>query len=89
LAGRCRIIRQDARDFVRAGSGRYDIVFFDPPYESENMRSLVPLIMPLLTPEGILLYQRRRPRAEESVPCPFETRTFGDTVVECYRPSDT
>jgi 16S rRNA (guanine966-N2)-methyltransferase len=89
VARQCRIITQDAYDFVCACSGRYDIVFFDPPYESERMRSLVPLIMPLLSPKGILLYQRRRPRTGESVLRPFETRTFGDTIVECYRPSDT
>jgi 16S rRNA (guanine966-N2)-methyltransferase len=88
VSGQCRIITQDAYDFVCAGIERYDIVFFDPPYEAERMRSLAPLILPLLSPEGILLYQRRRPRTGEGTPGPFETRTFGDTIVECYRPPD-
>jgi 16S rRNA (guanine966-N2)-methyltransferase len=90
VAAECRVIMQDAHGFVRSCAARYDIVFFDPPYGAEGMRSLVPLILPLLSPEGLLLYQRRRRTGiGESAPCPFDTRTFGDTVVECYHPSRT
>jgi 16S rRNA (guanine966-N2)-methyltransferase len=89
VAGQCRIMTQDAYDFVCAGVGRYDIIFFDPPYEAVQMQTLAPLILPMLSPDGVLLYQRRRQlRTGESVPRPFETRTFGDTIVECYRPPE-
>jgi 16S rRNA (guanine966-N2)-methyltransferase len=88
VAHRCTVIVQDVSIFVRTGRKRYDIVFFDPPYGAEDMPSLVPHIQTLLLPGGILLYQRRRrPLNGENGTRPFETRAFGDTVVECYGPS--
>ena len=86
VAGQCHIIIRDITGFVNAGIGRYDIIFFDPPYGADGMQPLVSLMLPMLMPEGILLYQRRRQsRATESTRGPFETKTFGDTIVECYR----
>jgi 16S rRNA (guanine966-N2)-methyltransferase len=87
VAAQCHIFKRDIAGFVNAGIGRYDIIFYDPPYEAEEMQPLVPLILSMLMPEGILLYQRRRQsRITESTVRPFETRPFGDTIVECYRP---
>ena len=81
----CRIVVQDVADFVLTSTGRYDIVFFDPPYEADGMQALVPSIRLMLSPQGILLYQRsRRGRTEDCTVRPFETRKFGDTIVECY-----
>jgi len=85
VAGQCHIFMRDIAGFVNAGISRYDIIFFDPPYGAEGMQPLVPLMLPMLMPEGILLYQRRRQsRSTESAARPSETRTFGDTIVECY-----
>jgi 16S rRNA (guanine966-N2)-methyltransferase len=86
---RCRIVLKDVADFVREGAGRYDIVFFDPPYAADGMQALVPHMQKMLSPAGTLLYQRRRhaPDSEASVR-PVESRTFGDTIVECYGPPD-
>jgi 16S rRNA (guanine966-N2)-methyltransferase len=90
---RCRIVEQDVAGFVRSRSMTekpYDIVFFDPPYESEGMASLVPPLRRMLSPDGMLLFQRRKRLpapdggAEES-DTPYAIKTFGDTVVECYR----
>lgn len=87
VAHQCTVIIQDVGAFVRTRQKRYDIVFFDPPYGAEDMLSLVPLIQALLLPGGIFLYQRRRkPLIGESGSSSFETRTFGDTMVECYGP---
>jgi 16S rRNA (guanine966-N2)-methyltransferase len=85
IAGQCRIILKDVAGFVRSSTARYDIVFFDPPYEAEGMAPLVPLLLALLLPGGILLYQRRKNRGSEESEQPFEKKTFGDTVVACYR----
>lgn len=86
VAGQCRIVKQDVAEFVRGEGARYDIIFFDPPYDAPGMQPLVPLMLQMLQPEGILLYQRRRQaRSEENTAGLIETRTFGDTIVECYR----
>jgi 16S rRNA (guanine966-N2)-methyltransferase len=83
------VILQDVGAFVSTVRNRYDIIFFDPPYGAEDMLSLVQHIQTLLLPEGILLYQRRRQSLTgESPSRPFETRAFGDTIVECYGPTN-
>jgi 16S rRNA (guanine966-N2)-methyltransferase len=87
---RCRFIVREAAGFVRSASVRYDIIFFDPPYDDAAMPDLVPGLIRLLTPRGVLLFQRRRKRGvgadNGSGPAPDAVKTFGDTVVECYRP---
>lgn len=86
VTGQCRIVLKDVDGFVRAGRERYNIIFFDPPYATPGMQPLVPLMLHMLLPEGIFLYQRRRQtRTLEITARPFDTRTFGDTIVECYR----
>lgn len=93
VADRCRIVEQDVAGFVQSCSMTeklYDIIFFDPPYESERMATLVPPLRRMLSPEGVLLFQRRkRLRAPEGgadeSEKPYAIKTFGDTVVECYR----
>jgi 16S rRNA (guanine966-N2)-methyltransferase len=90
VAERCRIIKKDVVVFLQSCRDRYDIIFFDPPYDSVHLKQLVPAMMKLLIPGGIILYQRRRPsgtkgeRCQENGP-PFEIKTFGDTVVEIYK----
>jgi 16S rRNA (guanine(966)-N(2))-methyltransferase RsmD len=86
VAGQCRIAVQDVAVFARSSTRQYDIIFFDPPYEAEGMAALVPLLRGLLLPGGIVLFQRRRNSGSQESEKPFETRTFGDTVVECYGP---
>jgi 16S rRNA (guanine(966)-N(2))-methyltransferase RsmD len=89
---RCRFIVQDAATFVRTCTARYDIIFFDPPYDDGAMPRLVPSLVGLLAPYGVLLYQRRRRAGEvpdqPAALAPERVKTFGDTVVECYRSPD-
>jgi 16S rRNA (guanine966-N2)-methyltransferase len=88
--GQCRIVVRDVADFVRSSGQRYDIIFFDPPYEGDGMRALIPSILSLLSGGGILLFQRRRRLRTagndvQSWEVPFKTMAFGGTIVECYR----
>ncbi len=87
---RCRFIASDAAAFVRSCSERYDILFFDPPYDEKTLPALVPALVRLLTPKGRLVYQRRRKRGEVAI---GKTKSgsatikfFGDTAVECFVP---
>ena len=88
---RCRFIARDAAAFVRSCSERYDILFFDPPYDEKALPLLVPSLVGLLTPRGRLVYQRRRKRGEividrtKSGAAPT-IKFFGDTAVECFGP---
>lgn len=85
---RCHFVVQDAAQFIRSCERRYDIIFFDPPYDDRAMPALVPALKNLLTPRGVLLFQRRRKPGDiiDKYDTPAdEIKTFGETIVECYR----
>ena len=84
----CRCIIEDARSFVHKSKERYQVIFYDPPYADEALALLVPDLLKLLAPDGILVYERAlRYNFLQSSPineyC-FDSRDFGDTVVEFY-----
>lgn len=88
---RCSVVNRDVRAHIRSNRERYDIIFFDPPYNDGGLAALAPVIIPLLSRDGILAFQRRKPKntpmtdAAETLK-PYDSRAFGDTVVELYRP---
>jgi 16S rRNA (guanine966-N2)-methyltransferase len=58
--------RADALEFIRTDAGRYDIVFLDPPFESDYLSRVVPLLPRCLT-EGAFVYVES-PRASDALP---------------------
>jgi len=88
VMSQCRIVSMDAARFVNSCTDRYDIVFFDPPYDA-SLGGLIGPMRKLLQPDGTLLYQRRRIKSKEKEICkdsemPVETKCFGDTIVEIF-----
>jgi 16S rRNA (guanine966-N2)-methyltransferase len=87
---RCRIVERDVTKIIASGAGPYGVIFFDPPYDNGILQGLVGPLLGLLDKNGILLYQRRKRSGKhhdtpEDGPQPFDTRRYGDTVVESYR----
>lgn len=85
----CRILMKDIVAFLRSSDEKYDIVFFDPPYDASHLNGLVPELMKKVAPGGVLLYQRRRLSGKEAAKrpaheLPTEIKTFGDTIVEIF-----
>ncbi|MBD3346235.1 MAG: methyltransferase [Chitinivibrionales bacterium] len=90
IQGSCRIISSDIRSFVKKCPDRFGVIYFDPPYDSEELASLVPEIMSLLHPEGILVYERRRMKGEKKSTQTREKNLIkrkisGDSVMEFYK----
>lgn len=89
VADSCRIISRDVRSFLKNVSEAYDIIYYDPPYDSEELKSIGALL-DKLTENGILLYEYRKARKKEKdldiapKELLFDSRTFGDTVVDFY-----
>ncbi len=88
---RVRVITSDARTFVRESRERYDVVFYDPPYDDGNLQELLPSLMNLLRENGILVYERKRGQREKTPPSPgdkpklYDARLYGESAVEFYR----
>ena len=54
-ASRVELVRGDALEFVRsggAGAQRFDVVFLDPPFDTDVWQRLVPMLPPLLAPDA-------------------------------------
>ena len=93
VADQCRIIAQDVHGFTQRCSKRYDIIFYDPPYDDHALAGvMVPVLMGLLSANGVLVYQRRKIRGEKAgagrTETLFDTRIFGDTIVDFYRSAE-
>lgn len=89
VSDQCRCVVGDVKTFISKNNGPYRVIFYDPPYADETLASLVPDLMKLLAPDGILVYERALrhnflQKAPISEFC-FDSRDFGDTVVEFYR----
>jgi 16S rRNA (guanine966-N2)-methyltransferase len=85
----CRCIVGDVKLFIKRYKGPYQVIFYDPPYADEALALLVPDLLKLLAPDGILVYERAlKHNFLQNSPvhefC-FDSRDFGDTVVEFYR----
>ncbi|MDR3012145.1 MAG: RsmD family RNA methyltransferase [Chitinispirillales bacterium] len=99
--GRIRVIRDDVRKFVRdcyrktTGNevDRYDIIYYDPPYDNDALHELALDLLPLLKNDGLLIYERRRRKGEKKTNRDnkinmTDVRIFSDTVVEFYTNED-
>ena len=90
VSGRCRIFAKDAAAYISACADRYDIIFFDPPYDDPALAGLAGRLRRLLNRDGVLVYQHRRhgrmgeADAVEGPEKPFDTRIYGDTEVALY-----
>jgi len=86
VAEQCRYIVQDVRSFITKSKESYDVIFYDPPYNDEDLQLLVPDLLNLVAAGGILVYERRaksilHAKIEAQ---PFDTRIFGDTEVQFF-----
>ena len=45
---------EDGLEFVRRESNRYDVIFLDPPFQSDYLTKVLPLLVNLLTDEGVV-----------------------------------
>jgi 16S rRNA (guanine(966)-N(2))-methyltransferase RsmD len=86
LAGRCTIVRSDARRYLRRERSRFDLVFCDPPYKladrlAPELESLVP---PRIAEGGRLILEGAvRAPIELGLPLLVERR-YGDTLIRVY-----
>ncbi len=88
---RVQVFCTDVRSFIDSAQKRYNLIFFDPPYNSSELAELVPTLHDLLLPQGIVVYERRRHSQEkkslkeEKNNVLIDKRVFGDTTVEIFR----
>lgn len=93
FADKSRVMRSTAYDYVekeaKKGSS-FDIIFLDPPYQSEELMKVLPLIgkTGLLKPDGILIAEhfskRTLPEVIEGLRM-VKSYRYGDTSLTLFR----
>ena len=80
-------IRSEVFSFIKQNSGKFDIVFADPPFILEETDSLPDLILDkkLLTPYGWLIVEHQAKRELKSKVVPFDVRKYGNCGFSFYR----
>jgi 16S rRNA (guanine966-N2)-methyltransferase len=51
-ARQVELVKADALEFVRSDGGAYDVIFLDPPFDSDYWPRLIPLLPPRMKGEG-------------------------------------
>jgi 16S rRNA (guanine(966)-N(2))-methyltransferase RsmD len=87
------LVKMKAYDFLRKGntrSAKYDIIFLDPPYSSEELTNVIPLISQrdCLKEEGLVVAEHFHktvlPDVSDRLRLARKYR-YGDTVLSLYR----
>jgi 16S rRNA (guanine966-N2)-methyltransferase len=53
------VLCQDALQYLKSTRERFDVVFLDPPFDSELMQAVLPLLAALLEPEALVYVEGR------------------------------
>lgn len=79
--------------FLARASGRYDLVFTDPPYDLDDASMTADLVAlaPLLAADGLVVIERARRSAPPDVAAAglevFREKSYGDTAVWWAQPA--
>lgn len=93
VAAKCEMVQSDLRTFLSGCARKFDIIYYDPPYDDPAFVSLVPELTTLLTGKGMLVYEGRRRRGRQVKEplyeglSPIDKRIYGETGVWFYSPS--
>ncbi len=81
-------IKSEVNKYLQNASGKYDIIFADPPYEftAEILRNLIEDIFgnSLLEPEGIFIIEHAKQNDLSSFPHFVEARKYGSSVFSFF-----
>ncbi|MBN1760224.1 MAG: RsmD family RNA methyltransferase [Chitinispirillaceae bacterium] len=91
VSDRCRFSQSDIRGFIRDCTDRFDLIYFDPPYDDPVFIPMVSDLLGLLSGNGILVHEHRNRRGRtdatgfDATPVPYDLRTYGETAIRFYR----
>ena len=88
IENQCQVFCRDVQSFLKTYKHTFDIIYYDPPYNNTKLAEFIPNLLPYISTNGILIFERRK--AEHLVPSnikdefKIETRNYGDTVIDLY-----
>ncbi len=84
-----RLIQGDVGQVLKRDPrlGAFQIIYFDPPYDSGLYTKVIPLLKTVLAPDGILMVEHRSSDSLPEQVDPFlasKTYVYGSTSLTCY-----
>lgn len=85
---RCTVYSRDIQFFRKSSLRRYDIIYFDPPYDMPESDTVVPVLGELLAENGTLVYEHRRDLKDRKTFSSRlvldDSREYGGTSIDFY-----
>lgn len=90
IEGDITVRNEDVADSLGSLSKGYHIIFFDPPYYTDNLAGLIPQVLNLLAPGGVMIFEHASDdRFVDSVEIPGsfkeKKKKYGQTTIRYYR----
>jgi 16S rRNA (guanine966-N2)-methyltransferase len=87
---KCTVYSRDIQFFFKASLRRYDIIYFDPPYDMSESDAIASALEVFLTEHGILVYEHRRDTKDRKNLCSRlnldDSREYGGTAIDFFIP---
>ena len=89
LTDRSRVVAGDSMEFLKAAREKYDLIFLDPPYETELLETAIAHIArhDLLNVHGMMIAEHPVDKALPALPAPYRmgrTYRYGKIAVTIY-----
>lgn len=88
---KCTVYSRDTLFFLKAAPRRYDIIYFDPPYDLPEADTIVVALVAFLTENGTLVYEHRRDTQDRKHLCSRleldDSREYGGTAIDFFVPT--
>lgn len=80
------VLRRDVFQFLNSSSGKYDVVFADPPFDLEEAKELPALVLSgnLLSEGGVFVLEHSNKVSYEEEPGWTETRKYGSVCFSFF-----
>jgi 16S rRNA (guanine966-N2)-methyltransferase len=84
-------VKADAFKYIGQVQEKFDLIFADPPFESEDTDRLPDLILQknLLNENGWLIVEHQSKRKLKSIAEPFQVRKYGNCSFSIYKAVDS
>lgn len=86
-----KVINTDAESYLNSTNEIFDIAFLDPPYYSGEIQKVMPLLVNLMSKDGIIICENP---SDEELPVEFgsfilcKTHIYGKIKINIYRRED-
>ncbi|MBI2258690.1 MAG: 16S rRNA (guanine(966)-N(2))-methyltransferase RsmD [Flavobacteriia bacterium] len=87
IQDKVKVIKSEVRSFLKKWDYTYDLIFFDPPYESTFYEECISLIFTkkLLKENGLLIVEHNNKKDFSSFPNWIECRSFGNVYFSFFK----